>query len=71
MSENDYIAEYVKEKHPGLLGADYAIWRLGRMIGEFGNTLRETIRNTPPEEIRRIMQESEVANGDKGTNRGV
>lgn len=31
MTENDYIAEYVKERHPGILGFDYAMWRAVRM----------------------------------------
>ena len=31
MSENDYIAEYVKERHPRILGVDYAFWKLGKM----------------------------------------
>lgn len=26
MTENDYIAEYVKEKCPQILGADYELW---------------------------------------------
>ena len=32
-SENDYIAEYIKEKHPSLLGADYAFWKIGHARG--------------------------------------
>ena len=56
MTENDYIAEYVKEKHPGLLGADFALWRMGRGLVEFGIALREAILNTPSEEIKKIME---------------
>ena len=26
MTENDYIAEYVKEKCPQILGVDYKLW---------------------------------------------
>lgn len=59
MTDNDYIAEYVKERCPSVLGADYAVWRLGRGLVEFANTIREVIRNTPPEDIRRITNESE------------
>lgn len=59
MTENDYIAEYVKERCPSVLGADYAVWRLGRGLVEFANTIREVIRNTPPEEVRRIMGKGE------------
>lgn len=35
MSENDYIAEYIKEKYPALIGFDYAMWKLGRQYAEF------------------------------------
>lgn len=59
MTENDYIAEYVKERCPSVLGADYAVWRLGRGLVEFANTVREVIRNTSSEDIRRMMNESE------------
>lgn len=36
MKENDYIAEYVKERHPNILGADYGLWKTGRMIANIG-----------------------------------
>ena len=35
MSENDYIAEYIKEKYPALIGFDYTMWKLGRKSSEF------------------------------------
>lgn len=35
MSENDYVAEYVREKHPSLLGADYALWKIGKIGADF------------------------------------
>ena len=35
MSENDYIAEYIKEKYPALIGFDYTMWKLGRQYAEF------------------------------------
>lgn len=34
MSENDYIAEYIKEKYPKLLGMDYTVWKMGRLLGD-------------------------------------
>lgn len=34
MTENDYIAEYIKEKHPALLGFDFAMWKFGRRLAE-------------------------------------
>ena len=43
MTENDYIAEYVKERHPGILSFDYAVWRLFRAISEFGSLDRKSV----------------------------
>lgn len=43
MSENDYIAEYIKEKHPALLGFDYMMWKLGRGYAEFVEELVEGV----------------------------
>lgn len=34
MNENDYIAEYIKEKHPELLGLDFTLWKIGRTLSE-------------------------------------
>ena len=34
MSENDYIAEYIKERHPGCLGFVFAVWKMARKISE-------------------------------------
>lgn len=34
MSDNDYIAEYIKEKYPQLLGFDFAMWKFGRRFAE-------------------------------------
>lgn len=34
MSENDYIAEYVKEKRPEIIQtADFLFWKMGRSLG--------------------------------------
>lgn len=38
MTDNDYIAEYVREKYPSILGIDFAIWRMGKAAA---NALRE------------------------------
>ena len=32
MTENDYIAEYIREKYPKLLGMDYTCWKIARSI---------------------------------------
>ena len=58
MTENDYIAEYIKERHPGDLGFDFALWKVARKIREFGKELVEIF--TPTE----FKEESEVSDAD-------
>lgn len=59
MTENDYIAEYVKERHPGILSIDYAAWRLARAVSEFGIHMREALSRMSPEDMQRYIEESE------------
>ena len=44
-SENDYIAEYVREKHPSILGADYALWKIGKIGADFITQFVDAIKN--------------------------
>ena len=44
-SENDYIAEYVREKHPSILGADYALWKIGKIGADFIVQFVDVIKN--------------------------
>lgn len=32
MTDNDYIAEYVKERYPHILGVDYGLWKAVRIV---------------------------------------
>lgn len=34
MTENDYIAEYIREKYPRLLGIGFTLWKIGRGFSE-------------------------------------
>lgn len=65
MTENDYIAEYVKERHPGILGIDYAVWRLARAVSEFGIHMREAISRMSPEDMQRYLEEGEGAESEE------
>ena len=58
MTENDYIAEYVKERHPGILGFDFAVWRLGKKIIEIGKDMA-TIFSSDEFKQALLEQESE------------
>ena len=75
MSENDYIAEYVKERHPGILSFDYAVWRLTRAIFEFGISMREAISRISEKDLKRMMEEVEDGDsgedGDRADNSGL
>lgn len=33
-TENDYIAEYIREKYPRLLGIDFSLWKIARSFSE-------------------------------------
>jgi hypothetical protein len=59
MSENDYIAEYVKERHPGILSFDYAVWRLARAVSEFGIFMREAISRMSAEDLQRMAEQED------------
>lgn len=75
MTENDYIAEYVREEHPGILGFDYAVWRLTRAISEFGISMREAISRISAKDLKRMMEEVEDGDsgedGDRADNSGL
>ena len=59
MTENDYIAEYVREEHPGILGFDYAVWRLTRAISEFGISMREAISRISAKDLQRMVEQED------------
>ena len=47
MSENDYIAEYVKERRPDILGLDYAFWKMSKIVLNFAENIAETFKQAP------------------------
>ena len=59
MTQNDYIAEYIKEKHPSLLGADFAIWKFGRIFTEYSKEIIDTFNHIDWSEIMQKLNESE------------
>lgn len=68
MSENDYIAEYIKEKYPRLLGVDFAIWKCGRAIQTMAQDIIEVFKNMTPEEREEALREAadESLEGEEG-----
>jgi len=65
MTENDYIAEYVRERHPGILSIDYAAWRLARAVSEFGIHMREAISRIPARDLQGYLEEDEGKEWEK------
>ena len=64
MTENDYIAEYIKEKHASLLGFDFAVWKMMRVVGDTIRAVVDIAKTVDPEDLKR-MTEDEDAEADK------
>lgn len=51
MSENDYIAEYIKENRPEIIYSfPFIIWKMGRMIEEVANDIIAGLKSLTAEE---------------------
>ena len=44
MTDNDYIAEYVKEKCPQILGLNFAIWKVTIKMAEISKDICDVFR---------------------------
>lgn len=64
MTENDYIAEYVKEKHPGILNIDYAVWRLARALSVIDIFMRKSISQLSEKDLTKMMDDDEELKKD-------
>lgn len=58
MSENDYIAEYIKEKYPRLLGVEFELWKVGRVIQTIAQNIIDAFNNMTPEEREEALREA-------------
>ena len=68
MTENDYIAEYIKEKYPQLLGVDFGLWKFGRQISNAARTLGEVFSKIDYNLLREQMEKSESDLDDTQTD---
>jgi hypothetical protein len=68
MTENDYIAEYIKEKYPQLLGVDFGLWKFGRQISNAARTLGEVFSKIDYNVLREEMEKSESDLDDTQTD---
>lgn len=62
MTENDYIAEYIKEKHKELLGLDFAIWKIGRTMADWMRNVVDIIKSIPTDQIAKILEAAQDEN---------
>lgn len=65
MSENDYIAEYIKEKKPEIIGTiDFVVWKIGKLVS---NTVKVVTETITAQEIANYIndQEGEDGQGDE------
>ena len=45
MSENDYIAEFIKDKYPEIIqSADFALWKIGKILDDSISKFVENFR---------------------------
>lgn len=68
MSENDYIAEYVKEKKPEIIGTiDFVAWKIGKVVSNTVKVVTEAIKGLSVEDIANYIndQEGEDGQGDE------
>ena len=71
MTENDYIAEYIKERHSDLLGFEYAWWKVNRAASELAQRLASGFKKIDwskvvvTKETMETKAESEEAADDK------
>ena len=59
MSENDYIAEYVKVKYPNILGVEFAIWKMQKQMVNAVKPLCDFLGSLSKEELIKTMSEDE------------
>lgn len=60
MTENDYIAEYIKERYPKILSSfDYVAWKINKMWSNAMNALAKELRKVDWSKLD-SMKESEV-----------
>lgn len=59
MTENDYIAEYIKDKYPSLLGIDYTMWKFVKQLGNVAHDIVKTFERIPFEDLSRAVEDTE------------
>lgn len=64
MTENDYIAEYVKEKRPEIIETpSYLIWRIGKTVSNLADDIIDAFRKIDWSEVD-LSEIEEEKNGE-------
>lgn len=64
MTDNDYIAEYVKEYYPNILGVHYYFWRFGKSLKNVFEDFAKMFKRKQEEQDERVeCSESESIQG--------
>lgn len=56
MTENDYIAEYVKENYPNILGVNFAFWKMGRIMNKVAKEIVEVFKNIDTKDLEKLKK---------------
>ena len=65
-SENDLIAEYVRERHSNILGADFMIWKAGKMLGQLVRDIADALKGFSAEEIQAALDKMHEEEEEEG-----
>lgn len=56
-TNNDYLAEYVREKRPEIERSfDYIMWKIGRTLVDAVHSLNEQLKKMSPQELKELNQ---------------
>lgn len=75
-SENDYIAEYIKQKHPELLQSlDFLFWKAGHILSDALKTATDAIvglfKGLSVEDIKELKEELKEEQEEGGSVKSV
>lgn len=57
-TDNDYLAEYVREKRPEIeRSLDYITWKIGRKVVDAVHSLIEQLKKMSPQELEELDQQ--------------
>ena len=65
MNENDYIAEYVKEKRPEILTSfDFIGWKMARIVSDAITSVVDALKGLSDTELEKLNEDLKEGDGD-------